>query len=53
MPERVVDASVAVKWVMKGESHRRQAHADVHKADYEHPFFLTLFILIGEEGRRQ
>jgi predicted nucleic acid-binding protein len=25
MPERVIDASVAVKWVMKGESHRRQA----------------------------
>ena len=25
MPKRVVDASVAVKWVMKGESHRRQA----------------------------
>ena len=25
MPERVIDASVAVKWVMKGEAHRRQA----------------------------
>jgi predicted nucleic acid-binding protein len=25
MPERVIDASVAVKWVMQGESHRRQA----------------------------
>ena len=25
MLERVIDASVAVKWVMKGESHRRQA----------------------------
>jgi len=25
MPERVIDASVAVKWVMKGESYRRQA----------------------------
>jgi predicted nucleic acid-binding protein len=25
MPERVIDASVAVKWVMKGESHRKQA----------------------------
>ena len=25
MPERVIDASVAVKWVMRGESHRRQA----------------------------
>jgi predicted nucleic acid-binding protein len=25
MAERVIDASVAVKWVMKGESHRRQA----------------------------
>jgi len=25
MKERVIDASVAVKWVMKGESYRRQA----------------------------
>ena len=25
MTERVIDASVAVKWVMKGESHRAQA----------------------------
>jgi len=25
MPERVIDASVAVKWVMRGESHRRLA----------------------------
>ena len=25
MPERVIDASVAIKWVMQGESHRRQA----------------------------
>lgn len=25
MAERVIDASVAVKWVMKGESYRRQA----------------------------
>lgn len=25
MTERVIDASVAIKWVMKGESHRAQA----------------------------
>lgn len=25
MPERVIDASVAVKWVMKGEPYRKQA----------------------------
>lgn len=25
MPERVIDTSVAVKWVMKGESYRKQA----------------------------
>jgi hypothetical protein len=25
MLERVIDASLAVKWVMKGESHRQQA----------------------------
>jgi predicted nucleic acid-binding protein len=25
MPEQVIDASVAVKWMMQGESHRRQA----------------------------
>jgi len=30
MPERVIDASVAVKWVMKGESHRKQARKLLH-----------------------
>lgn len=30
MPERIIDASVAVKWVMKGEPYRKQARSLLH-----------------------